>query len=200
VFVIALAWGAAWTWYPPLAGMRLLAPPGGQAGAVIALVVSLVSLLAIPAVRTLFRTADVSHLVGLGAWRLVYGAMLMVVGSLGGLPAAFFVSAGIGDMVVGLWALWLIMRRASVTQRELIAWNALGLIDLLHVITLAAIHLRPFFLAQPDLPALNLLPLVGVPVFIALHVLTLWGLFARRSARTGPGRQMALEISAKGLK
>jgi hypothetical protein len=87
-----------------------------------------------------------------------------------------------------------------VTQRELIAWNALGLIDLLHVIMLAAIHLRPFFLAQPDLPTLNLLPLVGVPVFIALHVLTLWGLFARRSAPTGRRPHTGLEISAKGLK
>lgn len=58
-----------------------------------------------------------------------------------------------------------------------------GAADPTQALVLGAMHLHPFFLANPDLPALNLLPLAGVPVYLAIHVLTLWGLWARsRSA------------------
>lgn len=181
VLLISLVWGALWTWHLPLAQMRLDAPPRGQAGAVIVLIVSLLSLLGLSAFRRYFKHADFTRLIFLGAWRFVYGAILLVIGSYGGLPATFYVSAGMGDIFIGLWAFGLMMRRVSVKQTELVAWNALGVIDLLHVLVLAAIHLRPFFILHSDVPTLNLLPLVGVPLFIALHVFSLWGLLSSRS-------------------
>jgi hypothetical protein len=44
-----------------------------------------------------------------------------------------------------------------------------------------ALNLRGFYLANPNVPLLGLLPLVGVPAFIAVHIMTLWALYARRS-------------------
>jgi hypothetical protein len=181
--LLALGWGALWIWYPPLAAARLSSPPGGQGIAIAAVVVGLVSLLALPGVRTYFRTADHVLFVRLGPWRIVYGALLVGLGLLGGLPAQFFWSAGAGDILVGLWALAILWRRTTVSRLQLVAWNAAGLADLLHVLVLGATFLRPFFLSHPELtPPLNLLPLVGVPMFIALHTMSLWGM-SRRSAR-----------------
>jgi hypothetical protein len=76
----------------------------------------------------------------------------------------------------------ILLRRKSVTEREIFLWNAVGLVDLSHVLALGALNLRGFYLAYPIISPLNLLPLVGVPLFLALHVLALWGLWSRRAA------------------
>jgi hypothetical protein len=176
----ALGWAALWVWWPPLAVARLASPPGGQVIAIATTVLGLMALLTLSSVQTYFRTSDVHQFVRLGPWRIVYGALLLTMGALGGLPDAFFWSAGIGDILVGIWAIAILTRKSPANERELVAWNLVGVADLLHVLVLGAINLRPFFLGHPDIvPPLNLLPLVGVPLFIALHVMTLWGLMRR---------------------
>jgi hypothetical protein len=177
---IALGWGALWTWVPGMAALRLMPAPAGQAGAILALTLGLCLLLLHGSARHFFRTVRAVRLLALGPWRIVYGAALLVIGLGQGLPPAFFWSAAIGDIAVGIWSLAILARRETVSEREVLAWNAIGLADLMHVLALGAVNLRPFYLANPDVAPLNLLPLVGVPVFIALHVLTLWGLTARR--------------------
>jgi hypothetical protein len=179
--VLAAAWGAAWMWLPPLAAFRLAPPPGGQVLAIFGVLAGWVGLLFLPSVRVYFRTADVSKFVALGPWRIVYGIGLLALGSAGGIPAAFYISAGIGDILVGLWSLSILSRRASVTTREVTAWNIAGVMDFTHVLVLGAINLRPFYLANPDVPTLNMLPLVGVPIFFAMHILALWGLSRQRT-------------------
>jgi hypothetical protein len=69
----------------------------------------------------------------------------------------------------------------------LIACNAVRLRDLLHVIPLAELALRPILLANPELPTLNLLLLVGVPLFIAPHIIILRNLIGKvcRRGRAG---------------
>jgi hypothetical protein len=182
VIAAALGWAALWAWYPPLAALRLNAPPGGQVAAILTLVIGLPSLLIFKPVRHLFASVPPISFVALGPWRIVYGSSLWLIGALGGLPQAFYVSAGLGDIIVGLWAVAILLRRSAPGIKELTAWNGLGLLDLLHVLALAAVNLRPFYLDNPDLPPANLLPLVGVPMFIALHVMTLWAI--ARSPKT----------------
>jgi hypothetical protein len=177
---LAFAWGAAWTWVPTMAALRLLPPPAGQAAAILGTVAGLCLLLLTAPVRQFFRSARLLPLVALGPWRIVYGLALLSIGALGGLPAAFFWSAAFGDIAVGLWSLLILSRRQAVTEREILAWNLVGLVDLMHVLVLGAANLRGFYLADLVVSPLNLLPMVGVPVFIALHVLTLWGFWARR--------------------
>jgi hypothetical protein len=178
----ALAWGAAWVWHPTLAASRFLPAPAGQAGAIIGLIIALNLLRLAPGVRAMFRLIDVHRLVDLGVWRVIYGAALLALGLLGGLPPAFFWSAALGDIMVGLWAISIVLRRSDVSKREVAAWNIIGLLDLLHVLVLGALNLGAFYLSSPAIPPLNLLPLVGVPLLLTLHIMTLIGMYQLRKA------------------
>jgi hypothetical protein len=183
---LALAWAAAWTCVPAMAALRLLPPPAGQAAAILGAVLGLCLMLLAAPVRQFFRSARLLPLVALGPWRIVYGLALLGIGVLGGLPPAFFWSAAFGDIAVGLWSLVILSRRQAVMEQEILAWNIIGLVDLMHVLVLGAANLRGFYLADAGVSPLNLLPMVGVPVFIALHVLTLWGFWARRGMLKPP--------------
>ena len=180
VLLAALAWGALWAWHPTFAAMRLAPPPQGQVTAILTLVLGLPALLIFANVRKLILSLDPITVTALGPWRIVFGSILLLLGLLGGLPQGFFVSAAIGDILTGIWAISILSRRTSVTVGEYTLWNLFGLADLLHVLALAVIHLRPFLLSHPELPPLNLLPLVGVPLFIVLHTMTLWAIATRR--------------------
>ena len=184
VLFATLGWGALWSWHPTFAAMRLAPPPQGQVAAILTLVLGLPSLLVFSSVRKLFLSLDPLTITALGPWRIVFGTILLLVGLSGGLPQGFFVSAAIGDILTGVWAISILSRRARVGLSEHVLWNLFGLADLLHVLALAVIHLRPFLLAHPELPPLNLLPLVGVPLFIALHTMTLWAIATRRIFRS----------------
>lgn len=178
----ALASGALWVWWPTLAAFRLSPAPGGQPLGIISVVVGFAGLLALPVIRDFFRQADLRWLVTMGVWRIVYGAALLLIGVMGGLPPAFFWSAAFGDIAVGVWGVSMMARGLEVSGREVTGWNVVGLLDLAHVLVLGGINLRPFYLANPGADALNLLPMAGVPVFLALHIMTLWGLRARAKA------------------
>ncbi|MFM7421172.1 MAG: hypothetical protein ACKO54_15965 [Alphaproteobacteria bacterium] len=182
--LVAFGWGVLWAFVPALAALRLNPPPGGQAGAILALFLGLIGLLALPAARRFFRTARLANLVALGPWRFVYGALILAIGVNGGLPPSFFWSVGIVDILVGLWACAILLAVRDISTPHLVAWNVAGAIDLTHVLVLGALHLRDFFLADPGIPALNLLPLAGVPLFLAIHVLTIWGLSQSNRGRT----------------
>ncbi len=127
--------------------------------------------------RAVLRTAALRPLIALHSWRVVFGLLLLATGLAGGLPPAFFWSVAIGDIMVGLWAIS-IWRRRSTGIAELQLWSALGLIDLLHVLPRAAITLPVFYAAQPELFRPILLPLLGVPILIALQVVLLWRFLA----------------------
>jgi hypothetical protein len=174
-FVLALTWGAAWSFYPPLSALRFLPPPSGQAGAILGLIVGLILLQILPSVQKMFRTINMARLVDIGVWRIVYGAALLLIGLQGGLPSQFFWSAAIGDILVGLWAISIIARRPDVSRNELMVWNGTGMLDLLHVLALGALYLPTFYKLNPEIAPLNLLPLVGVPCLLVMHILTLMG-------------------------
>ncbi|MGL4975237.1 MAG: hypothetical protein ACRC56_08070 [Bosea sp. (in: a-proteobacteria)] len=184
--VAVLVWAGLWSWVPALAAMRLLPPPLGLPGVIFSVLLGFLALMFLQPVRDFFRNADLVWLVTMGGWRPVYGGALLAIGLLGGLPPAFFWSAAIGDILVGIWALWMMARKLNVSRREVAAWNIFGLADLAHVLVLGAINLRPFYLANPDVSPLNLLPMAGVPVFLALHIMTLWGLAEQRRHQGKP--------------
>ena len=176
---VACAWAALWTWQPLFVALRSLPPPRGQAGAILGLIIGLLIIFSLPPLRRLVAGLNPKPLVSFGAWRIVYGTILLILGLQGGLPAEFFWSAAIGDIAVGLWALSILTRLETVSLIELKGWNALGLIDLLHVIMLGATFFGGFYQAHPDVTRLNLLPLALVPLFVTVHVVTLWSLTRR---------------------
>ena len=180
VLIGAATLAAATAWYPPLAAIRLEPAPGAQVAVVAFLAFGLPAvLLSLPATRLFLARIDSLSAARIGIWRVVFGSVLKAMGLAGGLPEGFYRSVAIGDIAVGLWAVWIATRSNRVSDRYLLTWNIAGLIDLLHVIPLAVIILRPFVIANPDAPTLNLLPLAGVPLFIALHIVTIRNLAFR---------------------
>jgi hypothetical protein len=169
----ALLWGLVWTFHPALSVTRFLPPPQGQGGAIVGVIATLTILSTFPAARKLFNTIDSLRLVDLGLWRVVYGTALLLIGLQSGLPSEFFWSAAFGDIFVGMWAFAIVVRHPNVKRGEVVAWNVVGLLDLAHVLALGAIYLPPFYTANPTIAPLNLLPLVGVPLLLVLHVNTL---------------------------
>ena len=183
---LSLVWAGLWAWWPPLASIRFQSWPPGQGVAILAVDLALVSLLLFKPVQQYFKTANLKVFVWLGPWRIFYGFSLLVIGWYGGLPPAFFWSAGFGDVAVGLWSLSILARGEFVSHREVTLWNIFGLADLAHVLVLGAISLVPFFLLHPEFVPPTLLPIAGVPMLIAMHVYCLWVLTFQKQANVKP--------------
>ncbi len=114
-------------------------------------------------------------------WHLVrvyFGAAFLVEMEAGRMPAAFALVAGPGDIVAGLAAVpaaWCATRDDSASRRLVLAWNVLGLVDILAVF-LTAQRLIFFvgdarlFEAFQRFPY-GALPVFVVPMVIATHLL-----------------------------
>ncbi len=123
----------------------------------------------------------VRWLIGLHATRVVAGLAFLWFYARGRLPREFAVPGGIGDIVVGTLAMGLCLRPRGW---PILAWNALGLLDILGVVANAARCglSDPASMAELARLPLSLLPAFLVPLIIATHVL----LFVRLKA--APGR------------
>lgn len=172
VVALATAFGLMNAWFPPVAALRdqfAFAQP--------VMVISLVSILLFAGFsargHSYFQTAQLRPLIALNGWRLLFGTLLLITGLIGGLPPEFFWSVALGDIGVGLWAISIWQREKPASETELKLWSAIGLVDLLHLLPRAIVTLPPFYATHPDLFRPILLPLLGVPILIALHLLLL---------------------------
>lgn len=155
--------------------------PAVQPAIILSTIAITAALHAVPAVRDFFQRARLTPLLGLFLWRAAFGALLAMLWLAGGLPTAFALPAAIGDIAVGSWAAFLLWRMRSGVQPSrlhLWLWNLAGLLDLLNVMRLAVTVLVPWLVANPSMPQFPLLPLFGVPLFIALH-LHIWRAWQR---------------------
>lgn len=171
--LLALSWGAVWSYVPALSATRLAPPPLGQAGVILAALGVLTVFWLSPHVRVRTIEAKYTPLLGMAIWRAIFGMSVLALGAGGGLPPSFFWSVGLGDLAVGLFGCALLLKGKPVSRKLFVIWNLLGLADLSHVLILGALTLVPFFIANPQLPFVNLLPLAGVPLLLSLHVLGL---------------------------
>ncbi len=129
-----------------------------------------------PHVRVRVRALGVRVLVGFHVGRLLIGVYFLVRAYQGTLPAAFAVSAGWGDALVGILALVVLWRclpiRTSGQRRAVLGWNVFGLLDILLVL-FNGVRL---FLQDPGLATsffslpMALLPLFIVPLVLVTHV------------------------------
>lgn len=114
--------------------------------------------------------------------RVVFGALFLLLAARGELPGRFAYAAGWGDIVAGALALpaaWAVGHPGA--RRWVLAWNALGLADILFVVLNAArffLTERESMLAFTQLPY-RLLPLFIVPLVILSHLLVFRRLRAR---------------------
>lgn len=109
--------------------------------------------------------------------RIAAGAYFLVLGARGVLPREFTTPAGWGDILVGIGALWVLMRclpvRTAWHRTALAVWNVAGLLDILGVLGNALrLYAKDPSFVEPfmSLP-LALLPTFVVPVVIVSHVL-----------------------------
>ncbi len=170
ILLPVLVWALVWVHLPALAAFRrngAAALAASIAGPLIWFALTLVRSARPGSSAAMHRAA-----LTLAPWRVLFGALILWTGALGGLPRGFFVSAGLGDIAVGVWG-GLLLRRATIGPDALRMWSYAGLADLVHVLALGAIFLPPFFRNHPALPLVGLLPISGVPLFIASHLMTL---------------------------
>ena len=106
--------------------------------------------------------------------RLIAGASFLIFCGRGELPCAFAKSAGWGDIVVAILALPVFATmRAPFARAIVLVWNAVGLLDIIFVVSSAlrfGLHDWQSMHVLRELP-LSLLPMFLVPLIIASHVL-----------------------------
>lgn len=109
--------------------------------------------------------------------RVAAGVYFLVLGARGVLPREFTAFAGWGDIIVGVAAIWVLLRclpvRTPWQRWAFYLWNVAGLLDILGVVGNAIrLYLRdPSFVAPFMSLPLAILPTFVVPVVIVSHVL-----------------------------
>jgi len=171
-----LAWLAAAAALGAAGVFEPLRPPAPQAILIALTVLTLLATAVVAPVRRWTATVDPRVLVVLHVTRVLAGGYFLVLYRRGELPYAFAVPGGIGDIVVGLLALWLLLSVTPSTargRRLYAVWNVLGLVDILFVVATATrIALGdPGALAALLRLPLSVLPTWLVPLIIASHVI-----------------------------
>jgi hypothetical protein len=151
----------------------------------------LLALRRIPVVaRSLAAPGTVSRLELPHSFRMMDGAAFLIIMALGHLPPLFALPAGIGDIIAGLAAPLAARGLAQGGGRRAGLWfNAFGMTDLVVALALGAVTAYQLIQVTPsgapisELP-LALVPTVGVPLLLALHITSVSALArARRTTR-----------------
>jgi hypothetical protein len=151
---------------PPLAlGLAALSP----------LAIFIVAFAASPGFRQFTMTLDPRVLTWIQSWRLD-GFVFLVLATYGILPRLFALPAGWGDISIGASAVLVGFRLANPShRRSFIAWQLLGMVDLVNAVALGALAkvIAPHGIATDAMTALpmSLIPTFGVPLFMMLHII-----------------------------
>jgi len=106
------------------------------------------------------------------------------------LPGMFALPAGWGDIAIGVTAYLAATRLIRNHRRAFIAWQLLGVLDLVVALSMAAIasllHPQGITTAPMTELPLSLIPAFGVPLFLILHIICIAQ--ARRWPAASPHR------------
>src|SRR5262249_44043147 len=154
-------------------------PLGLAAG--VPVIVFALSYLASAGFRQFVSSLDLRLLTVAQTWR-VFGIVFVVLYYLGELPGVFALPAGWGDFAIGITAplvawYW----RRPFPQRTFIAWNVLGIVDLVLAVSLGVLSsATPVGILAEDVSTglmsrfpLSLIPTFFVPLFLILHLIAL---------------------------
>ena len=163
-------------------------PPGALplrllAAVAVPIVLFLAARAFIPAVRAWVDTLDLGFVVAAQTGRVI-GAVFLIQWAMGDLPLFFAMPAGLGDIAVGVLAVFVTLdvARQSPGWKGRVRWLvALGLLDFASVFG-AAILVGPghlLFIAGAPTPEMMqvlpmaLIPTFGVPLFMIFHLIAL---------------------------
>ena len=121
----------------------------------------------------------------------VVGVTFLIVMALGHLPAAFAMSAGLGDIAIGMAAPFVALQLARGTGRAgAVLFNVLGIVDLVVAGILGFLLFRLIEITPSTAPLfllpLALIPTVAVPLAITLHIVSLRRLRAAAKPEEDP--------------
>lgn len=147
--------------------------------------------LAAPRFRAALMGIPMPLLIGLNSLRVI-GGLFLLLAAAGRLSGPFPYFAGLGDVITGLLAAWLVLtavRGGRTTDAQIAAWNRFGALDLVVAVGLGLtsaqgspvqfIHAGVGSLAMQYLPY-SLIPTVLVPFYLITHAVVAAQLFARR--------------------
>ncbi len=129
--------------------------------------------------RDWFRGLDQRPIVGLQIFRLI-GALFIVEMFRGNIPGSFAWPAGVGDIIVGLFALYLFLAYKQIPRNALMILIVIGLLDFISAFFFGftsfegPAQLFAFgFDNQTNLFPTGLIPLYLVPYAITFHIISL---------------------------
>jgi hypothetical protein len=164
---------------------------------------AMIALLLLARIPPVARALSGENAVRLLSWPHAFrvaGVSFVISMILGHMPALFAVPAGLGDMAVGIAEPLVARRIRGDNGRRAALWfNILGLVDLVTALILGGltayevVQVSPVNSGLSQLP-LALVPTVGVPVLLVLHLLTL------RRLRRSPDRQSTSELSGAAIR
>lgn len=171
--------------------LALLEPPAPQTILLGLTTLLLVNSAVLPGFRGWLASLDLRRLVAVHLGRFV-GIYFLVLHGRGQLPYDFAVKGGWGDIIVAIGAVVLLAVPGLIARRGvLLAWNVVGLADIVFVVATAARSAA----ADPSsmrallrLP-LSLLPTFYVPLVIATHVWIFWRVWRASSPAPGADRR-----------
>jgi len=176
-FVTALVTSMAGLYRPPSG------PPTIQYALFLPIVVGVVLFRMSPLLRRTLAIIPSSWLVGVQLYRAL-GVIFLVLYAGGHLPGLFALPAGVGDVLVGIFApsvAAVLARSAKGSERRVRLWNLLGIADLVVAVTAGFLTSpSPLQIAAFDRPnvliamfPLALVPVFAVPLSILLHTASL---------------------------
>ena len=157
--------------------------PTIQYGILIPIVAGIILFLKWRPLKRVVEAVPQQWLIGVQVYRTL-GVIFLVLYAGARLPGLFALPAGVGDVSVGLLALWIstvYMRKVPHSTTRLRAWNLLGIADLVVAVTMGLLTspspVQIFALDAPN-ELITQFPLVMVPVFavplsILLHLASL---------------------------
>ena len=197
-FVIALLTSMAGIYRPPSG------PPTIQYGLLIPIVAGVVLFRMSPLLRRTLAVIPHRWLVGVQLYR-VLGVIALVLYAGGHLPGLFALPAGVGDVLVGIFAPSVaaaLAGSAKASERRVRLWNLLGIADLVIAVTAGFLTSpSPLQIAAFDRPnvliamfPLALIPVFAVPLSILLHSASLTKL--SQDGATGKRQRIQLKANA----
>ena len=159
-------------------------------GIVLPIVVGVWLLSRAGALSRLVDSIPTHTLIDVQTYRVV-GAVFILAWAEGRMPAIFALTAGLGDVAVGVAAPLVAARVEDVTGRSrqiAVIWNVAGIADLVVAVMLGAATsptpLWPTLLGHPN-PLISRLPFVLIPIFAVPLSVTLHIVALRRLSRRG---------------
>ena len=157
---------------------------------VFGLVVGTLPLLLSSTFRQIVQATPAIWVIGLQAIR-IEGGFFLVLLDMKLLPANFAIPAGYGDVAVGVLSLvvvYLLATNKPYARGVALAWNLLGILDLIVALVTGATFIPPFAtqLAASGVSVLYLnyvliIPTYGVPLVGVFHAYSLYQLLSRRT-------------------